>query len=177
LLGRYENFPEKVHNVAFFEYNDSLKELLKAILYAFHNLNQVSYDLDVITPYLKQTCEVGFEFGVADGFDFNFLDQRELDWCLKSVDESIVKTLDFFFSVCYHRAREDGKLVPLKFDYHILRFLFHKGGLELRIRHERGTQRVPLDDLINFLVKQVNIEGTRKQLAPLFVGAFRKAIL
>jgi hypothetical protein len=174
LLGRYENFPENVHGVAHFEYKDSAKEVQKAILCTFHCLNQETFDLGAVTPYLKQNCVVGFEFGVADGVNFNFLDHKELDRCLKSVDEAEVETLDFFFAVRYHRVRNGGKWVPLKFDYHVLRFLFQEGGLELRIRHERGPQRVPLDDLTKFLVKQINVELYRRQLSPLFFGAFKK---
>jgi hypothetical protein len=174
LLGRYENFPENVHGVTLFEYQDSAKEVQKAILCTFHRLNQETFDLGAVTPYLKQNCVVGFEFGVAEGVGFNFLDQKELDRCLKSVDETEVETLDFFFAVCYHRVRDDGKRIPLKFDYHVLRFSLQEGGLELRIRHERGTRRVPLDDLTEFLVKQINVDLSRRQLTPLFFGAFKK---
>jgi hypothetical protein len=177
LLGRYENFPENVHGVALFEYQDSAKEVQKAILCTFNRLNQETFDLGAVTPYLKQRCEVSFEFGVADGVGFNFLDQKELDRCLKSVDEAEVETLDFFFAVCYHRVRDGGKRIPLRFDYHVLRFLFQEDGLKLRIRHERGTQRVPLDDLTDFLVKQINVNLSRRQLTPLFFGDFKKVSL
>jgi hypothetical protein len=174
LLGRYENFPENVHALAFFDYQDSAKEVQKAIFCAFHNLNHECYDLDAVTPYLKQKCEVGFEFGVAEGFDFNFLDQKELDQCLRSVAEKELQTLDFFFAVRYHIIREAGKRVPLRFDYHVLRFLFQESGLEMRIRHERGSQRVTLDDLTAFIAKRINVELSRRQLTPLFLGAFEK---
>jgi hypothetical protein len=174
LLGRYENFPENVHGVTLFEYQDSAKDVQKAILCTFHRLNQETFDLGAVTPYLKQNCAVGFEFGVADGVGFNFLDQKEVDRCLKSVDETEIETLDFFFAVRYHRVRDDGKRIPLKFDYHVFRFSLQEGGLELRIRHERGTRRVPLDDLTEFLVKQINVELSRRQLTPLFFGAFKK---
>lgn len=174
MLGRYENFPESVHAVALFEYQDSARKVQKAILYALHHLNHECYDLDAVTPYLKQKCEVGFEFGVAEGFDFNFLDQKELDQCLRSVAEKELQTLDFFFAVRYHLTREGGKRVPLRFDYHVLRFSFQESGLELRIRHERGTQRVPLDDLIDFIAKRINAELSRRELTPLILGAFEK---
>jgi hypothetical protein len=174
LLGRYENFPENVHGVTLFEYHDSAKEVQKAILCTFSRLNQEAFDLGAVTPYLKQKCDVSFEFGVADGVGFNFLDQQELEQCLKSVDETEAETLDFFFAVCYHSVRDGGKRVPLRFDYYVLRFSFQEGGLELRIRHERGTRRVPLDDLNDFLVKQINVDLSRRQLAPLFFGAFKK---
>jgi len=174
LLGLYENFPENVHAVALFDYQDSAKEVQKAILCALHQLNHECYDLDAVTPYLKQNCEVSFEFGVAEGFDFNFLDQKELDQCLRSVAEKELQTLDFFFAVRYHLIREDSKRVPLRFDYHVLRFTFQESGLELRIRHERGTQRVTLDDLTDFIAKQINAELSRRELTPLILGAFEK---
>jgi hypothetical protein len=177
LLGFYENFPENVHAVALFDYQDSAKEVQKAILCTFHNLNHEKCDLGAVTPYLKQNCEVGFEFGVADGFDFNFLDKNELDQCLRSVAEKELKTLDFFFAVRYHLIREAGKRVPLRFDYHVIRFSFQESGLQMRIRHERGTQRVTLDDLTNFMAKRINAELSRRRLTPLFLGAFEKVYL
>ena len=177
MLGCYESFPENVHSIAFFQYQDSAKSLQQAILCVVHRLNHETFDLDAVTPYLKQKCEVGFEFGVADGFDFNFLDQNELDQCLKSIAEKELETLDFFFVVRYHIIREKSKRVPLRFDYHVLRFTFQESGLELRIRHERGTQRVPLDDLTDFIVKQINVELSRRQLTTLFFGNFKKVSL
>jgi hypothetical protein len=174
LLGRYENFPENVHALALFDYQDSAKEVQQAILCALHHLNHERYDLDAVTPYLKQKCEVSFEFGVAEGFEFNFLDQKELDQCLRGVAEKELQTLDFFFAVRYHIIREDSKRVPLRFDYHVLRFIFQESGLELRIRHERGTQRVTLDDLTAFIAKRINAELSRIQLTPLILGTFEK---
>ena len=174
MLGRYENFPKNIHGISSFQHQDSAKSLQQAIFCTFHRLNSEIFDLDAVTPYLKQNYEVGFEFGVADGFDFNFLDQNELDQCLKSVDETELEILDFFFTVRYHIIKDDGKRVPLRFDYHVLRFIFKDGVLELRIRHERGTQQVPLDDLTEFLVKQINTELSRRQLGPLFFGSFKK---
>jgi len=174
LLGCYKNFPKNIHGIILFEYQDPAKSLQQAILCTFNRLNSETFDLEAVTPYLKQNCDVGFEFGVADGFDFNFLDQNELDQCLKCVDEKELKTLDFFCAVRYHLIREDGERIPLRFDYHVLRFAFQEGGLELRIRHEKGTQHVQSDDLTAFLVKQVNAELSRRQLASLFLGNFEK---
>ena len=172
--GRYENFPETVHGVTRFEHQDPTNDTQKAILCTFHRLNKETFDLGTVTPYLKQKCEVGFEFGVAEGVGFNFLDQTELDRCLESVDKADAEILDFFFVIRYHRAGDSGKRVHLRFDYYVLRFLFQESGLEMRIRHEKGTQRVPLDDLTEFLVEHINVELSQRQLMPLFFGAFKK---
>lgn len=172
--GRYHNFPETVHGVTRFEHQDPARDIQKAMLCTFHRLNKETFGLSTVTPYLKQKCEVGFEFGVAEGVGFNFLDRTELNRCLESVDEAETDILDFFFVVRYHRAGDGGKRVPLRFDYYVLRFRFQESGLEMRIRHERGPRRVPLDDLTEFLVEQINVELSQRQLTSLFFGAFKK---
>jgi hypothetical protein len=174
LLGRYENFPENVHGVTRFETQNPTKENQKAILAAFYRLNAETFGLGDVTPYLKQDYEVGFEFGVAEGIEFNFLESNELNRCLENVNETETEVLDFFFAVRYHCVRNGGRHVPLKFDYCVMRCLFYEGGLEIRIRHEKGPQRVPLDELTGFLVKQVNVELSHRMLVSLFVGVFKK---
>ena len=173
LLGCYEKFPEDIHSIALLQHENQTKSLQEAILRTFYRLNNETFDLGSVTPYLNQCCEVGFEFGVAEGLDFVFLDHPELEQCLKCVAEQNVELLDFFFVVRYHLVN-DGKRVPLRFDYHLLRFVFYEGSLEIRVRHEKGTQRVLLDELTRFVVKQINVELVRMQLLPLVFGDFKK---
>lgn len=174
MFGYYENLPKNFHRVSLFKYQDSMKGFQHAILRTFHRLNHESFDLDAVSPYLKQNCLVGFEFGVADGFYFNFLDHNELTRCLKNVDENEVETLDFFFVIRYHILKSEFKRVPLKFDYNILRLVFQEKSMEMQIRHEKGPQRIPLDDLIKFLIKQINTELSQKQLMQLLSGDLEK---
>jgi hypothetical protein len=176
LLGSYDNFPEAVHSVAVFVHQNQTSNLQNAVLFTFYRLNKESTQLSEVTPYLKQKCDVGFEFGVAEGSDFSFLDQNELDKCLKAVDETEPEKWDFFFIVNYHVIK-NGKRVPLKFDYHLLRLAFHEGSLEVRIRHEKGTQKVSLDELTDYIVKQVNVELTSRQLSPLALNDFIKVAI
>ncbi|MCW4035263.1 MAG: hypothetical protein NWF03_07860, partial [Candidatus Bathyarchaeota archaeon] len=82
MLGVYQNFPENVHHLAFFNYQNPTKSIQRAVLHAIHKLNNETFDVCELTPYLKQNLQVGFEFGVADGFDFVFLGQNELEECL-----------------------------------------------------------------------------------------------
>jgi len=167
LLGRYENFPEIIHGVARFTCESPIRRVQQTILAALHNLNHVVHGLSAIAPHLPQKCEVSFELGVAEDFDFNFLDKKELDRFQRSMVEKELSTLDFFFVVRYHVVNDRRKRVPLKFDYHMLRFMFQENSMELRICHERGTQRVPLEDLINFIAKRINEELSQRQLKPL----------
>ena len=114
MLGCYQNFPLNVHAISFFEYLDSIKEIQKVIICTFYDLNQKTFDLGAVTPYLRQNCEVGFEFGVADGVDFVYLDQKELVRCIKNLDKSKVEILEVFFVVRYYRVREGGKRFPFE---------------------------------------------------------------
>jgi hypothetical protein len=177
LFGLYDNFPDTVHGVALFNYQGSGKSIQPAILCAFHHLNHEVYDLGAVTPYLKQKCEVSFEFGVAEGTVFNFLDDKELDQCLRRVAERELQTLDFFFVVRYHATSKGGKRVPLRFDYHVLRYIFQEGYLEMRIRHERGTQKIPLDDLVDFTAQRINVELSRRRLTALVLRYLKKVRL
>jgi hypothetical protein len=66
LFGRYDNFPETVHGVASFNFQDSIKSVQQAVLCALHRLNSEIHDLGAVTPYLTQTYDVSFEIGVAE---------------------------------------------------------------------------------------------------------------
>jgi hypothetical protein len=174
LLGNYDNFPENVHGIAVFQYQDPTMMLQQAILYALYRLNHEIYNVNNLIPYLTQNYKVGFEFGVAEDYDFNFLDKSELERCVRNVIEKEQETLDFFFVVRYHNIRENNKRVPLKFDYHLLRFIFRRSELELKTRHEKGPQHVSIEDLTDFITARINIELLQQQLTPITMGDFVK---
>jgi hypothetical protein len=167
LLGRYENFPEVIHGIARFAYGSPTGKVQQAILCSLHKLNQEVCGLNAVTPHLPPDIEVSFEVGVAEEVEFNYLDKEELDRFQKSIVEKEMPILDFFCVARYHMVKDIGKRVPLKFDYHLLRFTFQENSMELRICHERGTQRVPLEDLVTFITKRINEELSQKRLKPL----------
>jgi len=167
LLGRYKNFPEGIHGFARFTCESSTEKVQQAILCALHQLNQEVCGLNVVTPHLPPDIEVSFEVGVAEDVEFNYLDREELDRFQKSIVEKELPILDFFCVFRYHMVNDVRKRVPLKFDYHLLRFTFQENSMELRICHERGTQRVPLEDLVAFITKRINEELSQKRLKPL----------
>ncbi len=157
MLGRYENFPEVVHSVARFTHQSTEKRLQQAILRALHRLNQATHNLNAISPFSTPRCEVSFEFGGAEGLNFNYLDKEELERFQKSIEKEAPPTLDFFCAVRYHVLKE-GRRRPLKFDYHLLRFAFHGKSIEVQVSHERGIRRVSLEDLTNFIIGKIREE-------------------
>ncbi len=173
LLGHYENFPEVIHGVARFTLRSSIKKVQQAILGALHKLNEQVFSLRSIATLSSSECEVSFEFGIADGVEFNYLNEEELNRLRGSIVKKALPTLDLFCVVRYH-IKKDGKRVPLRFDYHMLRFAFHsKNNLELRISHQRGIQRVSVENLITFITKRINEELSENRLEPLELRSLR----
>ena len=155
MLGRYQNFPENIHRVARFTHRISVRKLQNEILKTFHQLNENSFELNAITPSSLAKLEVSFEFGIADGLTFNFVDREEVEKFQKIVAKEASPILDFLCVIRYH-AVNNGRRVPLRFDYQFLRLVFYRNNLELQVAHERGSQRIPLEDLVDFVKRCIN---------------------
>jgi len=167
LLGQYERFPQIVHGIGSYAYKSPASVLQQAILEVFYRLNKEDHELSKVTYIPSSQCKVSFEVGVAEDISFNFLDDEELERCEKSVEKNALQFLDFFCVVRYHVVKAGGKRVALWFDHYFLRFIFYQRDLELRVVHERGTQHIHLEDLINFLVKRINDELSKRKLETL----------
>ncbi len=167
LLGHYENFPEVIHGIAYFTSQSSTRKVQHAILRTLRKLDEQVFSLKDMVTFSSSECEVSFEFGIANGFEFNYLDEEEFNRLRKSMVKKALPALDFFCVVRYH-IKKDGKRVPLKFDYYMLRFIFYdKNGLELRMSHQRGVQRVSVEELITFIANRINEELSQNRLKPL----------
>jgi len=170
LLGRYENFPVFPHAKATFTCAAPTKTLQEAIVKVANNLNGQEYNLDAIASAATTDCIVGFEFGIAEAADFNYLNLEERDRFLKSLaKKGTVLNTDFLCIVEYHLAGGE-KRRPLKFDHYLLRFIFRRPDTQLRVFHERGIQHLSIEELVEFLVEQINIELAKMKAKPLQLG-------
>ena len=167
LLGYYENFPDVIHGVARFTCKFSKSKVQHVILRTLHKLNEQVFSLEDIATFSPSQCEVSFEFGIADGIEFSYLDEEELNRLRKGIVKKAPPALDFFCVVRYHIVKNERR-VPLKFDYYMLRFIFYnKKNLELRMSHQRGIRRVSVEELITFITKYINEELSQNRLEPL----------
>lgn len=173
----YGNFPRNIHGIAFIEYRESTKNIEEAILFTFFKINQESYNFSDVASYLESNCKVLIEIGVADGVNFNFLDNDELERSIQSLSEKDMNPLDFFVITRYYKIEKNKKRVPLKFDFQIIRFNFQSNLMELQIHNEKGPQRIPIDDLTNFMAKKMNSELSQRKLSLLIIRDFSKVSL
>lgn len=158
MLGLYTNFPQHIHGILRFKASTSTKKLQQIIVSTIHELNTKHQPLNYSVDGIMR-----FEFGIADGEDFNYLDGEEVEKTLKALNEGEIRVLDFFCVICYYRI-EGLVRKPLKFDYYMLRMIFDKGGLEVRVFHERGPRRVAPEELAEFIINKVNEKASRRIL-------------
>ncbi len=156
LLGRYENFPQVVHGTARFTFPCSTLQLQQVIFEVAHQLNQEAYSAKDLAPLLTPNCQVSFEFGIAEDTAFNYLDTEELKRFQKQIETKPLRVIDIFSVLRYHIIDANGKRTPLKFDYNMLRFTFSRRTMELLVSHERGNQRISIEEFITFLTKKIN---------------------
>jgi len=172
LLGFYENFPIIFHAKANFSCLSPIKTLQESIIRTINNLNSQEYNLNTIALTTVPDCRIGFEFGIAEGATFNYLNPEEVERLRKSLaKKEIVLNIDFLCILKYYLSQADKRRKPLKFDYYLLRFIFRRPRVELRIFHERGTQRLSMEELVEFLAKQINVELTKVKAKPLNLEA------
>lgn len=174
MFGIYENFPKIVHGKASFTNQNSPRRTQQTILKLFNRLNQENYDLNEITLAKPENHVVSFEFGVAETNDFNFLDSEELKKARKTLAKQKLPVLDFFCALRYHTINNNGKRSPLKFDYYMLRFFFKEKRIELFLTHQRGPQRMPVEDLAVFISREMNKELLKEKLKPIKLDGFAK---
>jgi hypothetical protein len=112
------------------------------------------------------------ELGIADGLSFSYLNEEVLKYCRKRTQGQLFTTLDFLCVVRYYVV-EEAKRKPLRFDYHLLRFLPNEKKVEIRVYHEKGIRRLPIVDLVKFLTEVINQELARKRLNPIKMSYIR----
>ena len=165
MYGTYENFPEIYHSISRFSYKASAKRLQRVVIQSLYKLNR-NKDGPSLPEFTKYNIEVELELGIADGLTFNFIDKDISRDCQERILGRAFPRLDFLCIVRYY-AVEGNRRKSLRFDYHMLRFLFEEKEVELQVYHEKGTRRLPIDELVNFLVGKINHELTRKKLSTL----------
>lgn len=165
MFGIYENFPEMYHGIARFYCKTLTNELQRALLNCLCDMNRNEEELD-LPEFSRYNIDVEVDFGIADGLTFNYLDRETLKHYQQMSGGQSFSVLDFLCIVRYY-AIENDRRNPLRFDYHMLRFLFSKEEVELRVYHEKGTRRLSIEDLITLLTTKVNQTLAKKKLSRL----------
>jgi hypothetical protein len=160
MLGFYENFPVNVHRIDEFVTRLSSKRLQRKLIQVLHGVNRSKFSFDEVACPTVPKCAIIFEVGLADAGSFNYIDEEETLKVLSSLRKVPFQIMDFFCAVRYYKGIVEKKK-PLKFDYYIMRAIFGKNTVEIRVFHERGPRYISPEDLVTFLVTKVNETSAR----------------
>lgn len=163
MLGVYDNFPNAVHNIADFSTMISNKKLQDALVDVLYKLNKETLTLEeAATPSIPE-CKVNFEFGIAEGCEFTYIDDEEKQKVQKIVERKPFFTLDFLCIIRYHKFK-NMKKTTLKSDRYFVRFMFYQALLQIQIFHEKGLMYVSPKDLPEFFARRISAESSKKAL-------------
>ena len=165
MLGFYENFPEGVHRIDFFTSSLQNRKLQQRLIRVISEINRQTFSFEEVANPTVPDCAVIFEVGIADAKNFNYVDAEETKKALNALKKEAFRVMDFFCAVRYYKTTAEKK-TPLKFDYYMIRFLFSRDVVEMRVFHERGPRYVSPEDITAFMVKAVNKASAKKLLKP-----------
>jgi hypothetical protein len=162
MLGLYDNFPVNIHRIDRFSTNFSSKKLQQRLISALREINRRKFSFEEIAYPTVPDCTIIFEAGLAEAKSFNYIDDEEAKKALSALKKTPFRTMDLFCAVRYYKDAAEKK--PLKFDYYMIRAIFGKNAVEIRVFHERGPRYISPEDMVAFLVNKVNGKSARKIL-------------
>jgi hypothetical protein len=163
MLGLYENFPANIHRTDNFTSPLSSRKLQQRLIQVLHEINRKTFSFEEIAYPTVPECTIIFEAGLADAKSFNYIDEEETKRALTALRKTTFQTMDFFCAVRYYKGAGEKK-APLKFDYYLMRLVFGKNSVEIQVFHERGPRYISPQDLVTFLVNEINETLARKML-------------
>jgi hypothetical protein len=163
MLGRYDNFPENIHRIEIFTSSLSTTKIQQRLIQVLQDINRRTFSFEEIAHPIVPGCSVIFEVGIAEAKSFNFIDKEEAKKVLSVLRKETLRLMDFFYAVRYYKGTAEKK-TPLKFDYYMIRVVFSKDSVEIRVFHERGPRYILPEDIVTFLVKRINEASARNIL-------------
>jgi hypothetical protein len=163
MLGFYDNFPVNIHRIDNFSTTFSNRKLQQRLIQVLCGINRRSLSFEEIAYPTVPECTIILETGLANAQSFNYIDEEEEKKVLRALRKTPFQTMDFFCAVRYYKGTAEKK-TPLKFDYYMMRIVFGKNAVEIRVFHERGPRYISPEDIVTFLVKMLNATSTRKIL-------------
>jgi hypothetical protein len=163
MLGFYRNFPVNIQRIDTFSTHLSSKKIQQRLVQVLSEINRGNFTFEEVAYPTVPDCTIIFELGLAEAESFNFIDEEEMKKVLSALRKSPFQIMDFFCALRYYKGQGDKKK-SLKFDYYMMRVIFGKNVVEVKVFHERGPRYIPPEDLVTFLVTKVNETSARRIL-------------
>jgi hypothetical protein len=163
MLGKYDNFPLNIHFLESFTSTLNSKLLKQKLVQTLLDMNRKPFCFEEIAIPTIPDSEVIFEFGIAEGNGFNFLDQQETEKALNTFKTEPTQTLDFFCAIRYYKITKQKK-TALKFDYYMFKTGFASKTLEFQVFHKQGPRYISPEDLVTIITEKINKTSNKRAL-------------
>jgi hypothetical protein len=163
MLGAYDNFPQTIHLIESYSTKLNIKQLQQKLIQTIKNMNRKPLHFEDIAVPTIPNSEVIFEFGLAEGDGFNFIDQEEENKVTELLKSQQLQMMDFFCAIRYYKLSE-GKKIALKFDYYMIRSHFASGVVEFQIFHKQGPRYLSPQDLLSLIIERINFSSPKRIL-------------
>lgn len=173
-FGRYYDFPPIIHGTTKIIHKTSIKKLQRIIAKTLFSINKTKLmrDLSVTGQAGMYNREIGFEVGIANGLYFDYLDDKIFSNLLQYIESSTTLfVFDVLIIVSYHYFKGE-KRIPLNFDHNLIRFIFRSRELNLYLYNSRGIRRMPLDEFLNYILKEIREKMKQNHLKTFKVEYF-----
>ena len=138
-------------------------QLQRRLIQAFYEVNGKEFSFEEAANPTIPECRIIFEFGLADGESFNYIDEEEVKKALDLLAKERLDTIDFFLAIRYYKG-EAKKKRALKFDYYLIRTGYNRDDFEIQVYHKKGLRYLSPEDLTLFIFNRINEASKRKIL-------------
>lgn len=163
MIGQYDNFPPNIHFLESFSSILTVKKLQERLVETLKDFNRKPFSFEEISIPTIPNGEVIFEFGIAEGEGFNFLNEEETNRALDMLKTEQVAALDFFCAIRYYK-RSSQKKTALKFDYYMFKVSFAAKHMEIQVFHKQGPRYISPKELANIIVDKINDFSSKRVL-------------
>jgi hypothetical protein len=163
MLGKYENFPLNIHFLERYSSTITIKRVQEKLVQTLKDLNRKPLSFEEISIPTIPNSEVIFEFGIAEGEGFNFLDETETQRALDILKTQQIHSLDFFCVIRYYKVIPQKK-TALKFDYYMLKASFAAKTVEFQVFHKQGPRYISPQELALIIVDRINKASAKRAL-------------
>lgn len=156
IFGIIDEFPFIIHGKAVLRHNVPNNRVRELVIRGLYELNGQEEErlLSVSNrsgPFLGKQ---GYIVRIGHGSMFDNFNEKTFKKLVKSSSSS-QRFLDFQIVISYHYVR-DGKKVPLRFDQHLIRYIFLSNKIGIMLVHIKGIRRTPLTDVLRLVTKMID---------------------
>ena len=175
-LGSLFSFPTVLHARASFVFDINSLSLQKGLFSALSILRSSSmpFELSISSKDRYQTGKLRFEVGIGNGEGFDILDASEVRRLMGRIENrGAFPVIDLALKARF--AIDDNRIHRIHKDHYVIRFVFQPGRFEMLIHHLKGLRRVDPTEVVELILKVLNVELVKEGLPRLAVASVNSA--